>query len=70
MSELSEAAKAARAEYLRQYRAGRTEEQKARERAYKRRWAKANPEKQKEYTRRYWEKKGAGPAPEMTEPAE
>ena len=70
MAELSEAAKEARAEYLRNWRANRTEEQKERARAYHRKWQKRYPEKQKEYHRRYWERKAAQAAQADTNNAE
>ena len=70
MAEMSEAAKAARAEYLRKYRANRTEDQKAKARAYKRKWDKQHPDKQAEYTQRYWERKAAQAAQADTNNAE
>jgi hypothetical protein len=57
-AKLSEEAKAARAEYKRQYR----EANKDRIAAYQREWRKKNPDKRAEYERRHWEKVAAGQA--------
>ena len=52
---LSQAAKAARLEYMREYRK-RTREHR---REYMKRWNAEHPNAQKEYQRRYWERKAA-----------
>ena len=50
-----EAARAAKREYGRKYRAANKERQNE----YRKQWAKDNPGKIKEYQARYWEKKAA-----------
>lgn len=57
---MTEAAKAAKREYQRQYRAAN----RAKMAAYQRKWSRENPEKVREYTARYWEKKAAETAPQ------
>lgn len=55
---MTEAAKAAKREYQRQYRAAN----RAKMAAYQRKWSRENPEKVREYTARYWAKKAAAVA--------
>lgn len=55
---LSEAARAARAEYKKQYR----EANKDRIAAYQKQWHEANPGKRAEYERNHWERVAAGMA--------
>lgn len=55
---MTEAAKAAKREYQRKYRAANREKLAA----YQRKWSQENPEKVREYTARYWAKKAAAVA--------
>lgn len=55
---MTEAAKAAKREYQRKYRAANREKLAA----YQRKWSQDNPEKVREYTARYWAKKAAAVA--------
>lgn len=50
---LSQAAKAARLEYMREYR----KQNRERIREYSKRWNAEHPSAQKEYQRRYWERR-------------
>lgn len=52
---MTEAAKAAKREYDRKYRAANREKYAE----YQRKWRQANPEKVKEANRKYWERKAA-----------
>ena len=52
---MTEAAKAAKREYDRKYRAANKEKFAE----YQRKWRQANPEKVKEANRKYWERKAA-----------
>ena len=52
---MTDAAKAAKREYNRKYRAANREKLAA----YQKKWSRENPEKVKEYSRRYWERKAA-----------
>ena len=57
METLTDAAKEARAQYVKEYRQRETEEQKERRREYAREWRKKNPDKVKAARVRYWNKK-------------
>jgi hypothetical protein len=52
---LSDAARQARNEYMRQYKAKRKEK----DREYNRQWRARNKDKVKQYQERYWERKAA-----------
>jgi len=52
---MTDAAKAAKREYNRKYRAANREKLAA----YQKKWSRENPEKVKEYSRKYWERKAA-----------
>lgn len=57
--EMTKAAKAIRAEYIRNRRLNETEEQRAARNEYAREWRKRNPDKVREARVRYWNKKAA-----------
>ena len=57
MEELTQAAKLARANYVREYRKTETPEQKEKRREYAREWRRQNPDKVKAARVRYWNKK-------------
>lgn len=54
---LSEEAKKARNQYMREYMAEYRKKNRERLNAQRREWAKNNPEKIREYQQRHWEKK-------------
>ena len=54
---ISEAGRAAKNEYYKQYKRSISPEAKQKEREYLRQWRKKNPEKVRQYNVNYWERK-------------